>query len=396
MTNITLAERVKSVKPSPTLGMAALAARLKAEGKPIISLATGEPDFDTPSSVKEAAIKAIEAGFTKYTPADGIVDLKKAVIEKFKRDNHLTYTLPQVMISAGAKDCLYNLIQAVINPGDEVIIPAPYWVSYPDIVLLAEGKSVIIPATFESFYKITPEQLEKAITPKTKFFIINSPSNPSGKAYTPDELKALSEVLLRHPHVLVITDDIYEAMLWEQPEFTNILNVCPDLYPRTFVLNSLSKTYAMTGWRIGYAAGPAEVIEAMTNIQSQSISNPTSIAQKAAIEALNGDQQCVKDMMLAFKERHHYLYEKLRTLPGVRLHPADGTFYLFLDVSGAIKKKGLPNDAAFIEKLLLEANLALVPGSAFGIEGCVRLSFAASMDVLKEAVLRLEGFILSV
>lgn len=394
MLEIILSQRVQKIKPSATLAMAALAGRLKASGKSIVSLAMGEPDFDTPNPVKQAGIDAIEAGFTKYTPADGTVELKQAVINKMKRDNQLDYTLPQVMISAGAKDCLFNLAQALLNPGDEVIIPAPYWVSYPDIVLLAEGVPVIIPSSFETDYKITPEQLEKTITPKTRLFIINSPSNPTGKAYTPEELKAFAEVLLKYPHVLVATDDIYEAILWSQPMFKNILNVCPELYDRTIILNSVSKTYAMTGWRIGYAAGPARLIEAMTSIQSQSISNPTSIAQKAAVAALQGDQTPVRDMVIAYKERHAYLYEAFSQIAGVRACPADGTFYLFLDISQAIKAKGLSNDVEFVEKLLAETGLALVPGSAFGTEGSVRISFAASMETLKDAIERFKKFLL--
>ncbi len=392
MSQIMLSHRVQTIKPSATLAMAALAGRLKASGKSIVSLATGEPDFDTPDFIKQAGIAAIEAGFTKYTPADGIVELKQAVIDKFKRDNHLEYTLPQVMISAGAKDCLFNLAQALLNKGDEVIIPAPYWVSYPDIVLLAEGIPVIVPTTFESHYKITPEQLEKAITPKTKLFIINSPSNPSGKSYSADELKGFADVLLKYPHVLIATDDIYEAILWNG-EFFNILNVCPELYERTIVLNSVSKTYAMTGWRIGYAAGPAPLISAMTSIQSQSISNPTSMAQKAAVAALKGDQSCIQTMVIAYKERYEYLYAALKVLPGVRVCPADGTFYLFLDISEAIKTKGLSNDVEFTEKLLADAGLALVPGSAFGIEGAVRLSFAVSLETLADAVQRFKSFL---
>lgn len=390
---ITLSKRVQTIKPSATLAMAALAGRLRASGKSIVSLATGEPDFDTPPEIKKAAIQAIEAGFTKYTPVEGIVELRQAVIDKIKRDNQLDYTLPQVMICAGGKDALFNLAQALLNPGDEVIIPAPYWVSYPDIVLLSEAVPVIIPATIEQDYKITPQQLEQAITPKTRLFIINSPSNPTGKAYTPNELKALAVVLLKYPDILVATDDIYEAILWSQPHFTNIINVCPELYERCIILNSFSKTYAMTGWRVGYAAGPEKLIEAMTNVQSQSLSNPTSIAQKAAVAALRGDQQPVRDMVMAYQHRHEYLYESLRKLPGIRVSPADGTFYLFLDIHEAIQAKGLPNDVVFVEKLLMEQGLALVPGTAFGAPGCIRLSFAASMETLADAVKRLSGFI---
>lgn len=393
MTNISLSHRVQKIKPSPTLSIAALAGRLKASGKSIVSLAIGEPDFDTPEHIKQAAATAMDAGFTKYTPADGTTELKQAIIDKFKHDNQLDYALSEVMVSAGAKDCLFNVTQALLNPGDEVIIPAPYWVSYPDIVLLAEGVPVIIPTSFEQEYKITPEQLEKAITPKTRLFIINSPSNPSGKIYTLNELKALGEVLLRHPHVFIASDEIYESILWSEEKFSNIVNACPELRDRTLVINSVSKTYAMTGWRIGYAGGPAELIQAMTNIQSQSISSPMSIAQKASVAAIKGSQQCVQDMVSTYKERYEYLYKALSALPGVRVCPADGTFYLFLDINGVIKSKGFSSDFEFTEKILAEKGLALVPGSAFGTENAVRLSFAASMETLQDAVDRFKQFI---
>ena len=284
---ITLAHRLQQVKPSPTLSVAAKAAELRAQGLDIIGLGTGEPDFDTPQHIKDAAIAAINAGFTKYTAVEGIPELRKAIIEKFARDNSLTYELNQILVSCGGKQSIYNLCQALLNKGDEVIIPAPYWVSYPDIVLLAEAIPVIIPSTAATRFKITAEQLEQAITPKTKLFFINSPSNPSGVAYTAAELLALGEVLKRHPHVLIAIDDMYEHILWAHP-FVNILNVCPELYARTIVLNGVSKAYAMTGWRIGYAAGPAALISAMKTIQSQSTSNPCSIGQKAAVAALSG------------------------------------------------------------------------------------------------------------
>lgn len=398
MSEIILARRVQNIKPSATLAVAALAGRLKAEGKSIVSLATGEPDFDTPEHIKQAGIKAIEAGFTKYTAADGITELRQAVVDKLKRENHLSYTLPQVMITAGAKDGLFNMAQALLNPGDEVIIPAPYWVSYPDIVLLADAVPVIVTTTFENHYKITPEQLEKAITPKTRLFIMNSPANPSGQVYTPDEMQALGDVLRRHPNVWIASDDIYEAMVWGESQasmFKNILSICGDLHDRTVVLNSASKTYAMTGWRIGYSAGPQKLIAAMASIQSQSISNPVSMAQKAALAALTGDQQPVRDMVAAYQERHTYLYGALSQIPGIRVLPAQGTFYLFPDIRELIKAKNLADDVEFAEKLLTDVGLALVPGTAFGMPGCIRFAFTVNLENLKEAVRRLQQFCMS-
>lgn len=392
MAEITLSRRVQTIKPSPVLSTAALAAQLKAAGKSIVSLAIGEPDFDTPLYIKKAGMEAIEQGCTKYTATDGTVELKQAVIDKFKNENQLTYSLAEVMVSVGAKDCLFNLTQALLNPGDEVIIPAPYWVSYPDIVLLAEAVPVTVLGTFFDDYKLTPEKLEKAITPKTRLLILNSPSNPTGKAYSAEELKALGDVLARHPQVFIVSDDIYESILWEK-EFKNILNVCHELTDRTIIVNSVSKTYAMTGWRIGYAAGPAKLIAAMSNIQSQSISSPPSMAQKAALTALRGDKTSVQEMVMAYKERHAYLYEALKNLPGVRVSPADGTFYLFLDIQEAIQNKGLSDDIEFAEKLLEEVGLALIPGTAFGAKGHIRLSFAASLATLKEAVERFIRFL---
>ena len=389
--NIVLAQRIKQVKPSPTLAVAAKALQMQTEGKDVIGLGTGEPDFDTPQHIKDAAIAAINAGFTKYTAVDGITELKQAVRDKFKRDNQLNYELNQILVSSGGKQSFYNLCQVFIEAGDEVIIPAPYWVSYPDIVLLAEGTPVIIQSTPAARYKITPAQLSQAITPKTKLFVINSPSNPSGIAYTLDELKALGEVLRQHPDILIATDDMYEHIMWSQP-FCNILNACPDLYAHTIVLNGVSKAYAMTGWRIGYAGGPAPLIAAMKTVQSQSTSNPCSIAQKAAVAALNDGDETVVAMVKAFKERHDYLVERLHAIPGIEVIPADGTFYIFPNVQAIIKKRGYANDIEFSENLLKQAGIALVPGSAFGSEGCIRLSFATSMDTLKDAMDRLARF----
>lgn len=389
--SITLAERVMQVKPSPTLAVAAKAAQLQAEGHDVIGLGTGEPDFDTPEHIKQAAIAAINAGFTKYTAVDGIPELKKAIRDKFKRDNGLDYQLNQILVSVGGKQSIFNLCQAFIEEGDEVIIPAPYWVSYPDIVLLAGGTPVILQTTPAARYKITPQQLGDAITPKTKLFFINSPSNPSGIAYTLEELKALGDVLRQHPQVLIATDDMYEHIMWSHP-FVNILNACPDLYDRTIVLNGVSKAYAMTGWRIGYAGGPASLISAMKTIQSQSTSNPCSIAQRAAVAALTGGEETVHVMVKAFKERHDYLVQRLGEIPGIEVIPADGTFYIFPNVQAIIERRGFANDIEFAARLLEDVGVALVPGSAFGNEGCIRLSFATSMETLRDAMDRLQKF----
>jgi aspartate aminotransferase len=389
---IALSQRVQRVKPSPTLAVTARAAELRAAGKDIIGLGAGEPDFDTPEHIKEAAIRAIRSGAaTRYTAVDGTAQLKEAIINKFQRDNGLKYQPDQVLVSCGGKQSFYNLVQALLNPGDEVIIPAPYWVSYPDMVRLADGEPVIIKAGMAQRFKITPEQLAAAITPRTRLFVINSPSNPTGVAYTRAELRSLAEVLLRHPHVLIATDDMYEHILWASEPFANIVNVCEELYPRTIVLNGVSKAYAMTGWRIGYAGGPAVLIRAMKKIQSQSTSNPAAVSQAAATEALNGDQSCILPMLTAFRERHTYLVNALNKLPGVRCAEADGTFYAFPDFSEAITRiDGLSDDVALAEHLIGAAGVALVPGSAFGAPGHARLSFATSLDNLKAAITRLE------
>lgn len=390
-----LSKRVQAIKPSPTLAVTARAAKLKAEGKDIIALGVGEPDFDTPQHIKDAAISAINKGFTKYTAVGGTPSLKQAIIAKLKRDNGLDYTAKQILVSCGGKQSFFNLALAVINPGDEVIIPAPYWVSYPDIAIIAEGKPVIVPAGIEQGFKLTPAQLAEAITPRTKMVVINSPSNPSGAVYSLDELKALGEVLRKHPDILIATDDMYEHISLTNEKFANILNACPDLYPRTMVLNGVSKAYAMTGWRIGYAAGPENIITAMENVQSQSTSNPTSISQVAAEAALNGDQGCITPMLNAFRERHVYLVNSLNKIPGLRCVMAGGAFYAFPDARGAITtlhakgKLKEATDAAFTEYLLEHAGVAVVPGSAFGSEGYVRLSFATSMENLEKAIERI-------
>ncbi|QQS54969.1 MAG: pyridoxal phosphate-dependent aminotransferase [Candidatus Competibacteraceae bacterium] len=388
-----LSERVQRIKPSPTLAVTAKANELKAAGKDVVGLGAGEPDFDTPDFIKDAAIQAIHAGFTKYTPVGGTASLKKAIIAKFQRDNGLSYEPKQILVSCGGKQSFYNLAQALLDSGDEVIIPAPYWVSYPDMVLLADGTPVIVEAGIEQHFKITAAQLEAAITPRTKLLVINSPSNPTGVAYNAAELSALGEVLRRHPQVYIATDDMYEHIQWTGEPFRNILNVCPDLYDRTIVLNGVSKVYSMTGWRIGYCGGPSDLITAMTNIQSQSTSNPTSISQVAAEAGINGDQSCVATMTQAFKERHDYVYQMLKAMEGVEVAPADGTFYIFPSFQKVIERLGLANDIAFAELLLNEGGVALVPGSAFGAEGCARISFATSMDNLVKALERIQRVI---
>ncbi|MDO6512633.1 pyridoxal phosphate-dependent aminotransferase [Neptuniibacter sp. 2_MG-2023] len=388
--NVQLSDRVNNIKPSPTLAVTNRAAELRAAGKNIIGLGAGEPDFDTPDHIKQAAIQALNEGFTKYTAVDGTPSLKKAIINKFKHDNGLNYEANQILVSCGGKQSFFNLSLALLNEGDEVIVPAPYWVSYPDMVLMADAKPVIVTTTQAQRFKMTPEQLEAAINDKTRLMVLNSPSNPTGVAYTLDELKALAEVLLKYPKVLIATDDMYEHIRLNDNSFVNILNACPELYDRTIVLNGVSKAYSMTGWRIGYAAGPAWLIGAMKKIQSQSTSNPTSIAQVAAQAALEGSQDCVKEMVVAFKARHEYVVKTLNSIPGVSCIPADGTFYAFPSFQEVIDNDDrFEDDIALAEFLLIEAGVALVPGSAFGAPGNMRLSFATSMDVLEDALGRI-------
>ncbi|MDO9101304.1 MAG: pyridoxal phosphate-dependent aminotransferase [Candidatus Nitrotoga sp.] len=390
-----LSKRVQAIKPSPTLAVTARASKLKAEGKDIIGLGAGEPDFDTPQHIKDAAIAAINKGFTKYTAVGGTPSLKQAIIAKFKRDNGLDYTAKQILVSCGGKQSFFNLALALINPGDEIIIPAPYWVSYPDIVLIAEGKPVIVQTGIEQDFKMSAAQLAAAITTKTKIVVINSPSNPSGAVYSLEELQALGEVLRKHPQVLIATDDMYEHIALRDEKFVNILNACPDLYSRTMVLNGVSKSYAMTGWRIGYAAGPEHIITAMENVQSQSTSNPTSISQVAAEAALNGDQGCIAPMLKAFRDRHLYVVDALNKIPGVKCIMSGGAFYAFPDVRpviAALYQKNIikeATDVALSEYLLEQAGVAIVPGSAFGSDGYIRLSFATSMENLKNAISRI-------
>lgn len=385
---LNLSQRVQRIKPSPTLAVAARADELIAAGKNIINLGVGEPDFDTPENIKKAAIKAIREGDTKYTAVDGISSLKEAIIEKFARDNQLQYELNQILVSCGAKHSIYNLFSAILNPGDEVIIPAPYWVSYPDIVKLADGIPVMIKTEFDQQFKMTVAQLKAAITDKTRAIILNSPGNPSGIAYTLEELQQLSEVIRHRPNIIIASDDIYEHNLWNHTPFVNIVNACPELQDRTVVINGVSKTYAMTGWRIGYAAGPAKIIAAMKKIQSQSTSNPTSISQYASLAALSGDQKSVAKMTKAYKERHDYLIAELKKIPYFKCIPSDGTFYTFPSIEGFLNEK-ITNDIEFSELLLEQYGIAVVPGSAFGVSGHIRISYATSMENIKEAVKRL-------
>lgn len=391
---LALSQRVQRIKPSPTLAVSARAEELQASGKNIINLSVGEPDFDTPQHIKEAAIKALYDGRTKYTAVDGIKPLKQAVINKFKRENHLAYELNQVIVSCGAKHSFFNLFSAILNPGDEVLIPSPYWVSYPDMVKLTEGEPVILKTDFAQQFKVTPAQLQAGITPKTRALILNSPSNPTGVAYTFEELKALGNIILQHPSILVITDDIYEHTLWDNTPFVNILNACPELYDRTIVINGVAKSYAMTGWRIGYAAGPASIIAAMKKIQSQSTSNPTSIAQYATVAALEGDQACVTHMTAAYKERHDYILQQLQNMPQVECIPSDGTFYTFPAIDKLLNiKSHITTDLEFADYLLGEAEVAVIPGSAFGAAGHIRISYATSMNQLAEAAKRIHSAI---
>ncbi|MES9882721.1 MAG: pyridoxal phosphate-dependent aminotransferase [Sedimenticola sp.] len=386
-----LSARVQAVKPSLTLAITARAKEMRAAGKDIIGLGAGEPDFDTPDHIKQAAIEAINSGFTKYTAVDGTPELKKAIIAKFKRDNGFDYQMDEILVSSGGKQSFFNLAQAILDPGDEVVIPSPYWVSYPDMALLAGGIPVLANAGPEQNFKITPSQLAAAITDKTRLVVINSPSNPTGMSYSRDELAALGEVLEQHPRVIIASDDMYEHIRWVDEPFVNILNACPSLRDRCMVLNGVSKAYSMTGWRIGYAAGPAEIIKAMKKIQSQSTSNPVSISQVAAQKALEGPQECIGEMLVAFKERHDYVVDRLNKIPGVSCLPTDGTFYLLPGVQEAIKGiDGVSNDLELAEHLIEKAGVALVPGSAFGIPGHIRISIATSMENLINALDRLE------
>jgi aspartate aminotransferase len=387
---ISLSQKIDRIKPSATIAVSNKASELKAQGEDILDLSVGEPDFDTPDFIKAAGIQAIKDGFTKYTVVDGTTSLKQAIIEKFAKENSLHYALNQVTVSTGAKQVLFNAFTALLNPGDEAIIPAPYWTSYPDMILLADGVPVIVKADAQNRFKITPTQLEAAVTAKTRLLILNSPSNPSGAVYTKEELAALGKVLKNHPRITIVTDDIYEHILWADQPFANIINACPELYDRTLVVNGVSKAYAMTGWRIGYAGGPAPLITAMKKIQSQSTSSPNSIAQVAAEAALSGDQSCIQQMTLAFKRRHDYLLDAINEIPGLSCQSADGAFYMFISAEAAMKTMGIKTDIAFAERLLNEGKVAVVPGSAFGMSGYIRMSYALDMPLLEEGVLRIK------
>ena len=389
-----LADRVNKIQPSPTLAIDAKAKALKAQGVDVIGFGAGEPDFDTPANICEAGKKAIDAGFTRYMPVGGADDLKDAIIAKMKRDHNLEYTRDEISVACGAKHTLYNISQALIQEGDEVIIPAPYWVSYPDQVVLAGGTPVFIETGEETAFKITPEQLEKAITPNTKALILNSPCNPTGTSYTEAELKALGQVCLKYDF-LIISDDIYERLIYDGIKFSNIVQVVPELKSRTVVVNGVSKTYAMTGWRIGYACGPKELMSAMTKMQSQSTSNATSIAQKASVEALNGSQDAVAAMCVEFEKRRSYIVERLNAMPGVSCFRSTGAFYVFPNFSCAYGKSTpqgnkINNSTDFAAYLLEDAKVALVPGVAFGADKYARLSYAISMENIKKGMDRIE------
>ena len=387
--SLPVSRRAQRVKPSPTLAVTARAAQLQAEGKDVIGLGAGEPDFDTPRHISEAGIQAITSGFTRYTNVSGINELKDAVIAKFERDNDIHYERGQILISSGAKQTIYNLCMAVLDPADEAIIPAPYWVSYPDMVLLADGLPVTPFAGAAQSYKITPRQLAASITPKTRLVLLNSPCNPTGAAYTRAELQGLGRVLLEHPRIVVGTDDMYEKIYWGAEPFCSLLSAVPELYGRTVTINGVSKAYAMTGWRLGYCGGPKEIIAAMATIQGQSTSNASSISQRAAVAALNGDQSCVAEMNQAFKARHDFIVAGLNSLPGVSCVPGAGTFYAFADVTRAIAATGCRDDGEFTELLLERAGVAVVAGSPFGAPGHIRLSFACSMQTLEKALERI-------
>lgn len=394
MTEFTLSDRVELIKPSPTLAVTTRARELRAQGRDVIGLGAGEPDFDTPQNIKDAAVDAIAKGMTRYTAVDGTPELKQAVRDKFARENGLDYDSSQILVSAGAKHSLYNMIMALIGAGDEVIIPAPYWVSYPDIVKLAGGDPVIVEADMEAGFLITPDQLSAAITNRTKLVLLNSPSNPTGAVYSRRELEALGEVLRAHPGVVIASDDIYEHVLWGEEPFSNIAMACPDLKDQVMVINGVSKAYAMTGWRIGYAAGPANIIGAMRKIQGQSTSNAASISQAAALEALTGPQEFIPPMVAAFKERHDHVVDRLNKISGVRCLPCAGTFYAFPDFSEAISGcDNITDDLELSAWILDSAEVALVPGTAFGAPGFIRISYATDLKTLDEALDRIENLL---
>ena len=388
--SISLSNRAKAIKPSPTLAITAKAKELKQEGRDIISLSAGEPDFDTPLYIKAAGIDAIHEGLTKYTPVSGTTDLKQSIIKKLHRDNKLEYNENEVIASCGAKQAIINVMMATLNPADEVIIPCPYWPSYVDMCTLVEAKEVLLKTTEENNFKITAKQLEQAITEKTKLIIINSPSNPSGMLYTAEELKGIAQVLLKHPQIIILSDDIYEKIVWPGKEFHSILNVEPKLKAQTAVINGVSKAYAMTGWRIGYTAGPEKLIKAMTKIQSQTTSGPCSIAQSAAAEALEHNNAAISDMINSYHERYQYAMKRFNAIAEITLTPTDGTFYLFPNITGMLKKFNLKDDMELTAYLLEKANIAVVPGSVFGIPNHLRISIATSKKHISSAIDRIE------
>ena len=387
-----ISNNLKRIKPSPTIAVTTKAREMRASGKDVIGLGAGEPDFDTPDNVKEAAIDAIKKGDTKYTAVDGTPDLKKAIVEKFKRENNLNYTTDQITVGTGGKQVIYNTFMATLNKGDEVIIPAPFWVSYPDMVLLAGGTPKIIKCEEKDGFKLSAKKLEKAISKKTKWLILNSPSNPTGAGYTKKEIEDLSKVLLKHKKIFILSDDIYEHIRYEGFNFFTIAQISK-LKERTLTMNGVSKSYAMTGWRIGYAAGPKEIINAIRKIQSQSTSNPSSISQAAAVEALNGQQNFIKERAEAFKERRDFVVNSLNNIKGINCLTPNGAFYVFPSCKGLLNKKTkLKTDTEFVQKLLEKSMVAVVQGSAFGLDGYFRISYATSMENLRKAITRIKDF----
>jgi len=387
-----ISDSLKRIKPSPTMAVTQKARELRAAGKDVIGLGAGEPDFDTPNNIKEAAIKAIRDGDTKYTAVDGTPALKKAIVGKFKRENKLNYSTDQITVGTGGKQVLYNTFMSTLNKGDEVIIPAPFWVSYPDMVLLAGGKPKIVKCTEQEGFKLTPKKLKNAISKKTKWLILNSPSNPTGAGYSKKEIQDLSKVLLKNKKVNILSDDIYEHVKYDNFNFFTIAQI-PKLKDRTLTMNGVSKSYAMTGWRIGYAAGPREIIKAIGKIQSQSTSNPSSISQAAAVEALNGNQGFIKKRAKAFKERRDFVVKSLNDIKGINCLIPNGAFYVFPSCKGLLNKKTkLKTDTEFVQKLLVKSNVAVVQGSAFGLDGYFRISYATSMENLKKAMNRIKSF----
>jgi|TARA_E500000178_G_scaffold332533_1_gene366460 aspartate aminotransferase len=387
-----ISDSLKRIKPSPTIAVTQKARELRAAGKDVIGLGAGEPDFDTPDNIKEAAIKAIRDGDTKYTAVDGTPKLKKAIVEKFKRENNINYSVDQITVGTGGKQVLYNTFMATLNKGDEVIIPAPFWVSYPDMVLLAGGKPKIVKCTEKDNFKLTAKKLKKAISKKTKWLILNSPSNPTGAGYSENEIKELSKVLVKNKKVNILSDDIYEHVRYDNFSFFTIAQI-PKLKDRTLTMNGVSKSYAMTGWRIGYAAGPKDIIKAIGKIQSQSTSNPSSISQAAAVEALNGNQDFIQQRADKFKERRDFVVNSLNDIKGINCLTPDGAFYVFPSCKGLLNKKTkLKTDTEFVQKLLEKSNVAVVQGSAFGLDGYFRISYATSMENLKKAMDRIKSF----